>query len=541
MTVNLIKGLNTLISASAQDSLTVHLTWNAPQSYELDASAFMLNSSGKVPNDRAMIFFNQRQSPDNAVQYDAVRQCFSVDLKKIHPSIEKIAFTLTIDEAGITKQHVLQHLNQAVISVAKDGQALARYELITKELDQENALVFAELYLHKGQWKFKAIGQGFNHGLTELCGHFGVDVSEDNSQKTETINTNSRHSQTSSNPIQGMSFKKKLLIAGGLFIGILVLWLVFFLHGIYKKISHVSDIVQVAELVVKEANKDPQKWIDGSFGTPPTAINQAGSYPTPLENYINDFVQVLTPSDAASLRQQLKNLEQQTGIEGTIVTVNSIADYQTGDNSIESFATHLFNYWGVGNLPENNGFMVLVAIKDHKCRIELGKDYGDQHNKQAKAIIDQQVIPLFKEENYSAGIYRGTTAVIEMLTTTAEKPNWFNSLPIHKSKKISTLETVFLSGTIITLVIFAVWKNRRRITKTHCGIAALLGLSLWYFFNYMIIVLIIAIIIGLIYSRFNNDGEFSFNSRHNNDSGSSDSSDSFGGGDSSGDGVSGDW
>lgn len=63
------------------DILTIQLNWTVPSAYELDASAFMLNSAGKVPNDEAMIFFNQPTSLDDALQYDANKRSFTVNLK----------------------------------------------------------------------------------------------------------------------------------------------------------------------------------------------------------------------------------------------------------------------------------------------------------------------------------------------------------------------------------------------------------------------------------------------------------------------------
>ena len=191
MITNLLKGSNLLISTSAQDVFTIRLNWTVPDGYELDASAFMLTSSGKVPNDEAMIFFNQPKSVDNALHYDAGKRCFSLNLKKLNPEIQKISFTLTLYE-GAERGQCFKNLNQAVIEVFqnkqklgfKSEQKLARYQLVSQELNQETALIFAELYLNKGQWKFRAVGQGFNGGLAALCGHFCVDVAEASEQKS---------------------------------------------------------------------------------------------------------------------------------------------------------------------------------------------------------------------------------------------------------------------------------------------------------------------------------------------------------------------
>lgn len=75
---------------------------------------------------------------------------------------------------------------------------------------------------------------------------------------------------------------------------------------------------------------------------------------------------------------------KKTGIEAVVVTINSIGDYQTGDATIEAFATNLFNTWGIGHKKENNGVLILVAVKDRKARIELGKGYGREYDSAMK-------------------------------------------------------------------------------------------------------------------------------------------------------------
>jgi stress response protein SCP2 len=180
MTIDLTKGANALISASAQDAIIITVTWNAPSAYEVDASAFMLNEQNRVLNDDAMIFFNQPASPDQALHYHADKRLFTLALTKLAPAVQKITFTLTLYQGNERGQQFKQ-VASAVIRIIKDTQALVCYEVSGKELNQETALIIGELYLHKGQWKFKAIGQGFNGGLAALCHHYGVSVAEDES------------------------------------------------------------------------------------------------------------------------------------------------------------------------------------------------------------------------------------------------------------------------------------------------------------------------------------------------------------------------
>ncbi len=79
------------------------------------------------------------------------------------------------------------------------------------------------------------------------------------------------------------------------------------------------------------------------------------------------------------------------------------SDYNTPDTSIESFATHLFNRWGIGDRATNRGIMLVVARSDRKVRLELGAGYDSSYDKRAKGVIDEFILPSFKKDNYEAG------------------------------------------------------------------------------------------------------------------------------------------
>jgi len=133
-----------------------------------------------------------------------------------------------------------------------------------------------------------------------------------------------------------------------------------------------------------------------------------------LDVFVNDYAGLLKEEDAQALLNKLKRLKEKTGIEGTVVTVDSIKSY--GGESIEKFATGLFNHWGVGNKDLNNGFMVLVAVRDREFRIELGEGYETKHNVKMEKIAREILTPHFKSGEYSAGLRRGVSEAIEVLT-----------------------------------------------------------------------------------------------------------------------------
>jgi uncharacterized protein len=145
---------------------------------------------------------------------------------------------------------------------------------------------------------------------------------------------------------------------------------------------------------------------------------QAG-YPKAKDLYVNDFAKLLTAKDAITIRTALAELRHGAGVQAVVVTIRSIHGYGTGDQTIESFATNLFNKWGIGDRERNDGVLILVAVNDRKVRIELGSGYGGGYNAQMQGVIDQQMLPHFKEKNYSLGILEGTDSVVQILSQRA--------------------------------------------------------------------------------------------------------------------------
>ncbi|WP_194205969.1 VWA domain-containing protein [Superficieibacter sp. 1612_C1] len=160
-------GQNTVITTS-DIALTLHYQGNASFRSDLDPSAFLLAENGRVAQDEDFIFFNNLQSADGAVQMDLSpqRATFRVRLHDVPPRIHKIALTVVIDGDDALGQ-------LAQLSVAAGE--LARFDVDVNGR-QEKALIVAEIYRYQGQWKLKAIGQGFNGGLEPLARHYGVDV-----------------------------------------------------------------------------------------------------------------------------------------------------------------------------------------------------------------------------------------------------------------------------------------------------------------------------------------------------------------------------
>lgn len=129
---------------------------------------------------------------------------------------------------------------------------------------------------------------------------------------------------------------------------------------------------------------------------------------------VNDQAGLLRPDDIRILDQALIALHGDSGIEGTIVTLANRAAHG-GQDGLESFATRLFNHWGVGDAGRNDGFMVLVLQDDRETRIELGAGYPAAADAIARDIIARDMLPAFRAGRMSDGIRDGTLAVIDRI------------------------------------------------------------------------------------------------------------------------------
>ena len=192
MPINLSKGQKVDLTKgnASLKHIMVGLGWdvNAFDSgadFDLDASAFMCGANGKCPTEKEFIFYGNLEHPSGAVKHqgdnltgegDGDDEQIFVDLKAIPESVDKIAFTVTIYEAQERRQNFGQVSNAYIRIVDEDtNQELILYDL-GEDFSIETAIVVGELYRHNGEWKFNAIGSGFQGGLAALCGHYGIQV-----------------------------------------------------------------------------------------------------------------------------------------------------------------------------------------------------------------------------------------------------------------------------------------------------------------------------------------------------------------------------
>ncbi|MDR2762053.1 MAG: TerD family protein [Planctomycetaceae bacterium] len=191
MGVTLVKGANISLSDQAPDLKTVRvgLGWNARQTagedFDLDACCFMLTENGKVRNDADFIFYHQLKSTCGSVEHtgdnltgdgEGDDEVLIVKLDKTPAEITKLVFSVTIYEYEKRKQN-FGMVNDAYIRIVNNdnNEEIARFDL-SEDASTNTAMIFGEIYRHNNKWKFRAVGQGFNHGLDKVATLYGVKI-----------------------------------------------------------------------------------------------------------------------------------------------------------------------------------------------------------------------------------------------------------------------------------------------------------------------------------------------------------------------------
>lgn len=191
MAISLNKGGNLSLSKTdpSLNQVLIGLGWDARATdgadFDLDASAFLLAANDKVRGETDFIFYNQTRSPEGSVEHtgdnrtgegDGDDEAVKINLAKVPADVQKIAITVTIHDAENRGQNFGQVQN-AFIRVVNDqtNVEIVRFDL-NEDYSTETAMIFGELYRHNGEWKFRAVGQGYNGGLRAMCGQYGISI-----------------------------------------------------------------------------------------------------------------------------------------------------------------------------------------------------------------------------------------------------------------------------------------------------------------------------------------------------------------------------
>ena len=191
MAVSLVKGGNVSLTKEAptMNIAMAGLGWDARvtdgQGFDLDASVFMVGDDGKVLGDSSFIFFNNKKSTCGSVEHqgdnrtgegDGDDEQVKIELSKVPAEVKKLVFAVTIYDAEARKQNFGMVSNSYMRIYNNDnGTEIARFDL-SEDASTETAMIFGELYRHNGEWKFRAVGQGYAGGLSAMCQQFGISI-----------------------------------------------------------------------------------------------------------------------------------------------------------------------------------------------------------------------------------------------------------------------------------------------------------------------------------------------------------------------------
>ncbi|CAN7202453.1 TPM domain-containing protein [Phenylobacterium sp. LjRoot164] len=190
-------------------------------------------------------------------------------------------------------------------------------------------------------------------------------------------------------------------------------------------------------------------------------VGAAAAAPTfpPLTGRVVDDANILSPETEAQLTTELANLETQTGRQLVVATLPDLQGYE-----IEDYGYQLLRTWGIGSKERNDGAILIVAPSDRKVRIEVG--YGLEPvltDALSSLIINQRIIPAFKEGRLEEGVVDGTQAIVQQLSLPDDEAR----AAVAKAKESPQNEGGVSFGTIVVLLIIfwllrGVFGGRRR-------------------------------------------------------------------------------
>ncbi len=165
----------------------VGLGWDprttAGEAFDLDASALLIGSNGKVRSQDDFIFYNQLQAKDGSVVHQGDNRTgegegddeqILIDLGLLAADVERVVIVVSIDEAESRRQNFGQVRDAFCRVVNQDSdQEVVRYDL-SEDAAAETSMIFAEIYRSGAEWKFRAVGQGYATGLRGIATDFGI-------------------------------------------------------------------------------------------------------------------------------------------------------------------------------------------------------------------------------------------------------------------------------------------------------------------------------------------------------------------------------
>ena len=222
-----------------------------------------------------------------------------------------------------------------------------------------------------------------------------------------------------------------------------------------------------------------------------TVVAFAADFPEP-EGFVNEFANILNPETKQTLEQQLVQLEEDSSIEISVVTAQSLEG-----TTIDDYAVRLFENWGIGKESEDNGILLLIYPNDRIMRIEVG--YGLEPlltDSKAGRIIRNIIAPEFKDENYDQGVTEGVAAIIGVVR--GEEVDLGDAVPSGSEEEEGDgLWVLFVIG-VIFLSYLSSFLSRSKRWWPGGVIGAILGIILGGFMASLIVSILAAFSLGIL-------------------------------------------
>ena len=170
----------------------------------------------------------------------------------------------------------------------------------------------------------------------------------------------------------------------------------------------------------------------------------------PLTGRVVDQANILSPTSRGDLESKLKDLEDKSGIQLVVATVNSLQG-----SDVETYANELFRTWKLGQAQKNNGVLFLIAPNEHKVRIEVGYGLeGTLTDALSSVIISSAVVPRFKSGDFPGGVQRGVDGIISVLS--GDTADWQPKIDVRQDDASGDFDGLF-SLLFLLLFIFFCW------------------------------------------------------------------------------------
>lgn len=150
----------------------------------------------------------------------------------------------------------------------------------------------------------------------------------------------------------------------------------------------------------------------------------AEGLPRPDADGIADLANLLSPAEEAQLRTDIQDIRAKTGVTLVVITMDRLANHGGAGQSLEAYATALFNTLGIGDAAKDDGVLLLVASEDRAMRIELGSGFSWSYDSRAQTVIDDTMLPRFRDGRMAEGILEGVAGIKGMIALPFAEGRW---------------------------------------------------------------------------------------------------------------------